>query len=147
MGDLVRRDDHDNWTLLTLNRPERLNALTVAMFRELRQHVADLKKDDSIHCVVLRGAGKCFSAGHDLADIATGEETPSRGWHSETLRMMEKLPQPVIAAVQDWQVPLHAVSQLAASSSRKTTCGRRTRRRTPNCWPVWHSTLLTATSI
>ncbi len=49
--------------------------------------------------MVLKGAGRCFSAGHDLADIAAGEETPSRGWHSETLRMLEKLPKPVIAAV------------------------------------------------
>jgi enoyl-CoA hydratase/carnithine racemase len=99
VSDLVRREDHGKWTLLTLNRPDKLNALTVAMFKELRRHVVDLKNDDSIHCVVLRGAGKCFSAGHDLEDIATGEEVPSRGWHSETLRMMEKLPKPVIAAV------------------------------------------------
>ena len=99
MGELVLREDKGGWTLLTLNRPEKLNALTVGMFRELRGHVADLKRDASIGCVVLRGAGRCFSAGHDLADIAAGEETPSRGWHSETLRMLEKLPKPVIAAV------------------------------------------------
>ena len=99
MTELVVREDRDGCAWLTLNRPEKLNALTVGMFRELRRHVADLKRDTAIRCVVLRGAGKCFSAGHDLADIATGEETPSRGWHSETLRMMEKLPKPVIAAV------------------------------------------------
>jgi enoyl-CoA hydratase/carnithine racemase len=85
--------------MLTLNRPDKLNALTVSMFRELRDHIADLRKDDSIGCVVLRGADKCFSAGHDLADIAEGEAVPSRGWHSETLRLMEMLPKPVIAAV------------------------------------------------
>lgn len=99
MADQVLREDRSGWTMLTLNRPDKLNALTVSMFRELRDHVADLRKDDSIGCVVLRGAGKCFSAGHDLADIAEGEAVPSRGWHSETLRMMEKLPKPVIAAV------------------------------------------------
>ena len=99
MTNLVFREDRDGWTLLTLNRPDKLNALTVAMFRELRGHIADLRKDQHIRCVVLRGAGKCFSAGHDLGDIAEGEAVPSRGWHSETLRMLEKLPQPVIAAV------------------------------------------------
>ena len=99
MGELVLREDKDGWALLTLNRPDKLNALTVAMFRELRAHVADLKADTGIGCVVLRGAGRCFSAGHDLADIAAGEAVPSRGWHSETLRLMEKLPKPVIAAV------------------------------------------------
>lgn len=99
MAELVLRNDTDGVAILTLNRPEKLNSLTVGMFRELRQHVTDLRKDDDIGCVILRGAGKCFSAGHDLADIAEGEDVPSRGWHSETLRMMEKLPKPVIAAV------------------------------------------------
>jgi enoyl-CoA hydratase/carnithine racemase len=99
MSELVTRQDEDGLCWLTLNRPDKLNALTVGMFRELRQHIIDLKKDDSIGCVVLRGAGKCFSAGHDLADIAEGEKVPSPGWHSETLRMLEKLPKPVIAAV------------------------------------------------
>lgn len=97
--DVVLREDHDGWVMLTLNRPDKLNALTVEMFRRLRQTVEDLKGDESVRCVVLRGAGRCFSAGHDLADIATGEQVPSRGWHGETLRMLEKLPVPVVAAV------------------------------------------------
>ena len=96
---LVLRDDKDGVATLILNRPDKLNALTVALFAELRGHVQRIREDESVGCVVLRGAGKCFSAGHDLSDIATGEAVPSPGWHSETLRMMEKLPQPVIAAV------------------------------------------------
>lgn len=96
---VVTREDREGLALLTLNRPEKLNSLTVGMFEELRAHVLDLYKDDTIGCVVLRGAGRCFSAGHDLADIAEGEAVPSRGWHSETLRLMERLPKPVIAAV------------------------------------------------
>ncbi len=95
----VLREDRDGLALLTLNRPDKLNSLTVGMFEELRDHVTALYKDDTIGCVVLRGAGKCFSAGHDLADIAEGEKVPSRGWHSETLRLLERLPKPVIAAV------------------------------------------------
>lgn len=96
---VVLREDRDGLAILTLNRPDKLNSLTVGMFEELRAHVIALYKDDSIGCVVVRGAGKCFSAGHDLADIAEGEKVPSRGWHSETLRLMERLPKPVIAAV------------------------------------------------
>ncbi|MFM2301508.1 MAG: hypothetical protein RLZZ84_1244 [Pseudomonadota bacterium] len=99
MAGLVERADVGGVATLTLNRPDKLNALTVAVFRELRGHIEALRDDRAIGCVVLRGAGKCFSAGHDLADIATGEAVPSRGWHSETLRLLEKLPQPVIAAV------------------------------------------------
>lgn len=124
MGHLVVREDEDGLCWLTLNRPDKLNALTVAMFRELRQHVIDLSRDETIGCVILRGAGKCFSAGHDLADIAEGEDVPSRGWHSETLRMMEKLPKPVIAAVHSHcytgalEVALAADFILAARSAR-----------------------------
>lgn len=97
--ELVLRKDRDKVCWLTLNRPEKLNALTVGMFRELRDHVGELKRNDAIECVVLKGAGRCFSAGHDLGDIAVGESVPSRGWHSETLRLLEKLPKPVLAAV------------------------------------------------
>ncbi|MEM7767373.1 MAG: enoyl-CoA hydratase/isomerase family protein [Pseudomonadota bacterium] len=99
MTDLVTREDTGGLCWLTLNRPDKLNALTVGVFQDLRRHVINLKRDDTVHCVILRGAGRCFSAGHDLADIAEGEKVPSPGWHSETLRMLEKLPKPVIAAV------------------------------------------------
>ena len=124
MADLVLRDDHDGLATLTLNRPDKLNALTVGVFQELRQHAIDLSKDAAIHCVILRGAGRCFSAGHDLADIAEGEAVPSPGWHSETLRMMEKLPKPVIAVVHGHcytgalEVALAADFILAADTAR-----------------------------
>lgn len=120
----VTRDDKNGLAVLTLNRPDKLNALTVEMFEELRRHVLDLYKDESIGCVVLRGAGKCFSAGHDLADISKGEKVPSRGWHSETLRLLERLPKPVIAAVHGHcytgalEVALAADFILAAESAK-----------------------------
>ena len=124
MSELVTRQDEGGLAWLTLNRPDKLNSLTVGMFKDLRQHAIDLKRDDSIGCVILRGAGKCFSAGHDLGDIAEGEEVPSRGWHSETLRLLEKLPKPVIAAVHGHcytgalEVALAADFILAAKSAK-----------------------------
>lgn len=124
MTNLVIREDQKGWTLLILNRPDKLNALTVEMFRELRRHVTDLRDDDGIGCVVVRGAGKCFSAGHDLSGIGEGEDVPSPGWHSETLRMLEKLPKPVIAAVHGHcytgalEVALAADFILAADNAR-----------------------------
>jgi len=121
---LLTRNDTNGLATLTLNRPKKLNALTVEMFRELRNHITDLQLDESIGCVILRGTGKCFSAGHDLEDIASGEDIPSPGWHSETLRMMEKLPQPVIAAVHGhcytgaFEVALAADFILASETAR-----------------------------
>ena len=44
MSTLVTRQDEDGLAWLTLNRPDKLNSLTVGMFKELRQHVIDLKK-------------------------------------------------------------------------------------------------------
>ncbi|MEI6643202.1 MAG: enoyl-CoA hydratase/isomerase family protein [Novosphingobium sp.] len=99
MAGSVIREDRAGVCTLTFNRPDKLNALSVEVFETLRHYVEALQHDDSIGCVMLRGAGKCFSAGHDLGDIGTGEVVPSRGWHNETLRMLERLPMPVIAAV------------------------------------------------
>ena len=100
MSPLVLREDADGLATLTLHRPEKLNALTVAMFVELRSHVLQLAQDtDRIGLVVLRGAGKCFSAGHDLADIAHGEHPPQPHFQADTIELLANLPQPVVTAV------------------------------------------------
>lgn len=100
MATLVQREDRDGLAILTLNRPDKLNALTVAMFEELRAHVQQLAADtERIGLVLLRGAGKCFSAGHDLADIAHGERPPAPHFQADTIELLADLPQPVISAV------------------------------------------------
>ncbi len=100
MSPLVLREDADGLATLTLHRPEKLNALTVALFAELRAHVLQLAQDtDRIGLVVLRGAGKCFSAGHDLADIAHGERPPQPHFQADTIELLANLPQPVVTAV------------------------------------------------
>lgn len=87
--------------ILTLNRPDALNALSPDLFVELREHVDRLSAaTDEIGCVVLRGAGRSFSAGNDLKAISNGEAAPGRHFQAETLDAIESLPQPVIAAVQ-----------------------------------------------
>ena len=100
MSQLVQRVDQDGLATLILNRPEKLNALTVAMFQELRAHVLQLAQDtEHIGLVLLRGAGKCFSAGHDLADIAHGEKPPKPSFQADTIELLADLPQPVLSAV------------------------------------------------
>ncbi len=101
MSDLVLRDDREGLAILTLNRPEALNALSPNLFVELRGHVDDIAQDiDNVGCVLLRGEGRSFSAGNDLKAIQAGERAPGPHFQAETLDAIEALPQPVIAAVQ-----------------------------------------------
>lgn len=95
----VRREDAGGLSTLTLNRPDKLNALNVAVFEELDAHVAALEQAPSIAVVVLRGAGKCFSAGHDLGDIATGERLPRPHFQSHVIERLANLPKVVVTAV------------------------------------------------
>lgn len=101
MASLVERSDSDGVTVLCLNRPEVLNALSPQLFAELRAHVDRIATEvDRVGCVVLRGAGRSFSAGNDLRAIQAGERAPTPHFQAETLDRIERLPQPVIAAVQ-----------------------------------------------
>ena len=94
---LVLRSDADGVATLTLNRPDKLNALNPAVFIELRQHLADIAQDEEVKCVVLTGAGRAFCAGHDLEAIASHEKAPSKHFEPETVDALEQLPQPTIA--------------------------------------------------
>ncbi len=95
--DLVLRADAGGVATLTLNRPEKLNALTPGVFVRLRRHLDDIASDESVGCVVLAGAGRSFCAGHDLGAIADHEPAPSRHFEPETVDALEQLPQPTIA--------------------------------------------------
>lgn len=97
----VTREDLEGIAILSLNRPEALNALSPSLFEELRAHVDELaQQTESIGCVILRGEGRSFSAGNDLKAIQAGERPPTAHFQAETLEAIERLPQPVIAAVQ-----------------------------------------------
>lgn len=85
---------------ITLNRPEKLNALNLAMF-ELISAKLDALDLDAIGCLVLSGAGRSFCAGHDLEDLASGDE----GGRAERIEngLVERLatlPFPVVACVR-----------------------------------------------
>ena len=97
----VERRDTDGIAILSLNRPDMLNALSPSLFVELREHVDAIATEiDSVGCVILRGEGRSFSAGNDLKAIQAGERAPSPHFQAETLDAIERLPQPVIAAVR-----------------------------------------------
>jgi enoyl-CoA hydratase len=100
MSDLVLREDRGTAAHLVLNRPDKLNSLNVPVFEALDAQVRSLAQDnDGIAVVVLRGAGRCFSAGHDLGDIATGEKLPAPNYQAKVIERLATLPLPVITAV------------------------------------------------
>jgi len=67
---LVERDDAI--ATVTLNRPEKLNALTRSMWHDLGTAIDTLSNDDALRCIIVRGAGeKAFSPGNDIGEFAT----------------------------------------------------------------------------
>ncbi len=89
--------------ILTINRPDKLNALNAKVMEELNQAVGLIEEDDSIKGVILTGAGpKAFVAGADIAELSTldvesGTQLSLRG--QSVLFRIEALPKPVIALV------------------------------------------------
>lgn len=101
MNEWVIRGDRDGVATLTLNRPEKLNALNLAVFEALAAHVGRIAEQiDTVGCVVLIGAGRCFSAGHDLKDIGAGERPSRPNLQSHMIESLANLPQPLITAVR-----------------------------------------------
>lgn len=82
---------------LTLNRPGKLNALTVEMFQTLKQHL-DTRLDGA-RCVHLKGNGRSFCAGHDLDDLAARESCEAERLANDVIERLASLPAPVVASV------------------------------------------------
>jgi enoyl-CoA hydratase len=70
----LRYETRDRRAYITLNRPERLNAITTEMGREIADAVARANDDDAVRVIVMQGAGRAFSAGYDLKLYAEGGE-------------------------------------------------------------------------
>jgi enoyl-CoA hydratase len=93
----------EGYLILTLNRPDKMNALNIQLLDELREAIAEVSRDESIRGVILTGAGeKAFAAGADIAELnrldgSTGREYSERG--QRVFSMIERLDRPVIAAV------------------------------------------------
>jgi enoyl-CoA hydratase len=99
---LIERED--DLLTLTLNRPERLNAVSPPLYRELVAALSDAAGDQLIRAVVLTGSGRAFSVGADLKAHAS-EPLDEEGrrqyveWAQEANWRLQMLPQPVVAAV------------------------------------------------
>jgi len=102
MSDLVQLERRGAVALLTLNRPEVLNALDAATLAALRARTSEIARDATVHAVVLTGAGRAFAAGADIAAMRklgpAEAEAFSRLGHA-ALASLEALAVPTIAAV------------------------------------------------
>ena len=102
MNELVVRENHAGAAVLTLNRPEKLNALSKELIEALEQHVDVLARETKhVGLVILRGAGGNFSSGHDMSEVLAQVKAHAKPHHFvEVIDKVANLPQPVIAAVQ-----------------------------------------------
>lgn len=95
--------------LVTLDRPETRNALSLAMLGALREAIRSLGADAAVKTIVLAAEGPAFSAGHDLKELTAhrSDGDGGRAFYAETMRLCAALmqdivacPKPVIAAVE-----------------------------------------------
>src|SRR6266508_2661953 len=98
-------DENEGIAWLTLNRPEKKNALSVALLSELSSILRALAENDKIRCIVTTGGGDSYSSGRDLYDMR-GQDNRRRtrgiGGVAEIVDIMRKLPQVTVAKVRGW---------------------------------------------
>ena len=99
-------EQHSGVATITLNRPERLNALTFEIYRELTDTFLALRNESEVRAVVITGAGRAFCSGGDVNDIIAQLFKRDMDGLLEFTRMtcelilsMRTLPKPVIASL------------------------------------------------
>ena len=70
---------NDKTAIVTLNRPEKRNALSAKLLQELHEALLEADEHNAVHCIVLRGAGPHFCAGADLSEYSSGRGEAYRG--------------------------------------------------------------------
>jgi enoyl-CoA hydratase len=93
---------------ITLNRPDKLNALSYALVDALSESLTRAAADETVRVVVLQGAGRAFSAGYDLSEEVADQIDNAHDWHrvlekdvAVTMQLL-RLPKPTIAAVHGY---------------------------------------------
>ncbi|MER5428095.1 enoyl-CoA hydratase/isomerase family protein [Streptomyces sp. NPDC002588] len=103
MDTVLRVELRDRIAVLTLDRPERLNAVGTRTVGLLREALERCRDDDGVRALVLTGAGRAFSAGADLGEIESftkpGEFRDFVGRLTAAFALLEEFPKPSVAAV------------------------------------------------
>lgn len=106
MSETILTEKHDGWVEITLNRPDRRNALNEEMHLALRAAIAEAAGDENCRAILLTGNGKGFCAGQDLSDRDPRKmdgppdlsETISK-FYNPLIRLIRSTPKPVVCAV------------------------------------------------
>lgn len=121
-NEIVVRGGQEGIATLTLNSPDNLNALSEKMIDALQASLDEVARDSAVRCVILKGAGRAFCAGHDLKELTRGREADDGGRSyfrlifdkcAAMMQSIQRLPQPVIAEVHG--VAVAAGCQLVAT--------------------------------
>jgi enoyl-CoA hydratase len=106
MSDIITLGHMDEIATVTLNRPEKLNALNKALWRAVAETMGQVAIDESVRCVVIRGAGeRAFSPGADITEFETERSTVDQaraygGLMHSAMAAIRDCPQPTIAMIQ-----------------------------------------------
>ena len=108
---LLRVEKNNGIATVYLNRPEKRNAMSFALLKELVATAKKIEKDRSIRCVILTGEAQVFSAGIDLSDLNNPKNTAFAAWElikpgqslfQKAFLIWQNLPIPVIAAIEGY---------------------------------------------
>jgi enoyl-CoA hydratase len=103
---LIERRGPAAW--ITLNRPDKLNAMNGALVGELRARLREVENDEGVKVVVLTGAGRAFSSGYDISEEVGDRIVGADQWRSvlavdvDLAMELWSLSRPTIAAVRGW---------------------------------------------
>jgi enoyl-CoA hydratase len=99
--ELVTAETHERVGVITLNRPDALNALNAQLVRELGEAAAAFDRDPAIGCILVTGSEKAFAAGADIKEMKdkTVEEVHAEDFITDDWEVLAKLRTPTIAAV------------------------------------------------
>jgi len=95
---LVERDPA-GYALLMLNRPEKLNALSIELRAALVAALAELRRDPAVRVLILTGAGRAFCAGLDLNELSQGAANSARAFELDVVDALLQFSGPVIGAI------------------------------------------------
>ena len=108
---LVKFENNNGIATVSLNRPDKRNAMSFALLKELVNTANRIKKDRTIRCVILTGEAQVFSAGIDLSDLNNPKNTAYAAWElirpgqslfQKAFLIWQELPVPVIAAIEGY---------------------------------------------